>query len=157
MASQSTQIRPLLGTLAVGLALTVAPLTAGTCNVPGSHPTIQQAVLDTACTTIDLVATTYSESIEVTRSLTLSGPGGGGAVIEGLATVSGAGTQVAMNNLAIQNGCTPDGIRSDGQAELTGTNLSVTSNSALPCPIIPFLFSDGFESGDTSAWSGSVP
>jgi len=149
--------RTVLGALAIALMLSAAPLAAGTCNVPGSHATIQQAVLDSACTTIDLVATTYNESIEVTRSLTLNGPGGGGAVIEGLVTVSGTGTQVAMNNLAIQNGCTPDGIRADGQAELTGTNLSVTSNSTLPCPIIPFIFSDGFESSDTSAWSAASP
>ena len=146
------------GALFVGMAAGVAaPVAAGTCNVPGSHPSIQEAVLDIACTSIDITATTYNESIEVARSLTINGPGGGGAVIEGLATVTGSGTQVAFNNLAVQNGCTPDGVRVDGGAEVNGTNFAVTSDTALPCPIVPFIFSDGFESGNTSAWSATVP
>ncbi len=43
-----------------------------------------------------------------------------------------------------------------GGAEVSGTNLTVERSTVLPCPP-SFIFADGFESGDTSAWSSQVP
>ena len=72
--------------LPVGL---VSPTLAGVCTVPGSHATIQEAIDDPSCTTINLSTQTYPESINITRTLTLAGPGGGGAIVEGLVRVVG--------------------------------------------------------------------
>ena len=144
--------------LVVGLGWLPPALRAGTCTVPGTHPTIQEAVLDPSCTAIDITATTYSESVQITRSLSINGPGGGGAVIEGLALVSGSSTQVSLSNLTVQNGCLPDGVLVEDGAELSGVNFTAISDSALPCPEGPTaVFGDDFDSGNTSAWSVTVP
>ena len=50
-------------------------------------------------------------------------------------------------------GPAPLGLRG---AQVTGSSLEVERSAALPCPP-SFTFADGFESGDTSAWSSQVP
>lgn len=134
-----------------------SPAAAGVCTVPGTHTTVQEAIDDLACTTINLSAQTYAESITVLRTLTLAGPGGGGAIIEGLVLVAGVGTTVDLNDLAVQNGCLGNAMVVRGGAQVSGTNHQVTRSGALPCPPFLMLFGDGFESGDTSAWSSQVP
>lgn len=70
----------------------------------------------------------------------------------------GAATLVDLVDLAIQNGCSPSALLVLGGAETTGTNITVTRSAALPCPAPLFVvFQDGFESGNTSAWSATVP
>ena len=148
-SAQAALLILLLGGLA-------SPALAGVCTVPGSHATIQEAIDDPACTTINLAVQTYPESINIPRSLILAGPGGGGAIVEGLVRVVGAGTVVDLNDLAVQNGCLENAMLVLGGAEVNGTNLTVERSAALPCPP-SFIFSDGFETGDTSAWSSQVP
>ena len=55
---ESTSVVQLLltGALAIGYVWGGVPAMAGTCNVPGSHASIQEAVIDPSCTTIDLAA-----------------------------------------------------------------------------------------------------
>ena len=127
-----------------------------TCTVPGSHTSVQEAVDDPACATITLSAQIYPESVNIPRSLTLAGPGAGGAVIGGLLRVAGAGTQVTLQDLRVENGCAPSALRTASGAEVTGVNLEVERSAALPCPL-SVVFEDGFESGDTSTWSSTVP
>ena len=124
--------------------------------MPGSHATIQEAIDDPACTTISLAAQTYPESISILRSLTLSGPPAGGAIVEGLVWVVGSGSVVDLADLLVQNGC-PESLLVQGGAQVNGANLQVIHSAALPCPPPPLIFTDGFESGDTSGWSGQVP
>ncbi len=68
----------------------------------------------------------------------------------------GAGTLVDLVDLAVQNGCLENAMLVQGGAEVSGTNLTVERSVALPCPP-SIIFADGFESGDTSAWSSQVP
>jgi hypothetical protein len=138
------------------LAAGASPVAAGVCTVPGTHASIQAAIDDPACTQVDLAAQTYDESIHVPRSLTLAGPGAGGAVVEGLAQVVGAGTTVTFADLAVRNGCDVASLRVLGGAQVSGSNLEVEHSEALPCPPST-IFEDGFESGDTSAWATTVP
>ena len=133
-----------------------APLQAQTCTVPGTHATIQAAVDDPVCTTIMLSAQIYPESVNIPRSLTLAGPGAGGAVVQGLLRVVGAGTQVTLQDLRVENGCVRNALKAVAGAEVTGTNLEVEHSAGLPCPVST-VFQDGFELGDTSAWSRTVP
>ena len=159
MSLPSAPMRIALTDLATGRAVVLlavfacASLPAGaqTCTVPGSHATIQEAIDDPACATINLSAQSYPESINIPRSLTLVGPGGGGAVVEGLVRVVGVGTVVNLSDLAVQNGCPSNALLVFGGAQTNGTNLAVERSAALPCPPLP-VFSDGFESGDTSGW-----
>jgi hypothetical protein len=131
---------------------------AQTCTVPGSHPTIQDAVDDPACTSIDLAAQSYQESIEIRRSLTLGGPAAGGAVIERLVLLSGDGVVVDLEHLEVANGCTPDAMGATGGATVSATNVSVQRAAGLSCPeLASSIFSDGFETGGTGAWSSATP
>jgi len=131
---------------------------AATCTVSGSHQTIQEAVADASCTTINLSSTTYSESVGITRSLTLVGQGAGATTIEGLVQIQGSGTDVHLQGLKIQNGCEPEALESTASAKVQGSDLVVVRSAGLPCPplIGGAIFSDGFESGDTSAWTSTV-
>jgi len=45
------------------------------CNVPGSYATIQSAIDDVACNEIIIAAGVYSESLVITRSVTIQGAG----------------------------------------------------------------------------------
>lgn len=61
--------------LLIAAALTFHATTwAATCSVPSpTYPTIQSAVDDPACTTIDVAPGVYSENVTISRSLTLNG------------------------------------------------------------------------------------
>ena len=144
--------------LALGAATVPSPLHAQTCTVPGTHATIQEAADDSACVTVTLSAQTYPESIVLRRTVTLAGPAAGGAVVQGLVLVGGATTQVTLNDLRVENGCRPDALRTASGARVTGTNLQVERSESLPCPLTAdAIFTDGFESGNTSAWSSTTP
>jgi hypothetical protein len=147
---------------AVIAALTMAalcpPVDAQTCTVPGTHATIQEAADDPGCATVTLSAQTYLESIVLRRSLTLAGPGTGGAVVQGLVLIAGATTVVTLSDLQVENGCVPDALRASGGARLVGDNLQVERAEGLPCPhTADTIFANGFESGNTGAWSAVSP
>jgi len=155
---QHTALRIAVAVLTLVVVATAPPLCAQTCPVPGSHATIQEAIDDPACATITLSAQTYTESIVIRRSLTLAGPGSGGAVVQGLLLIAGATTMVTLNDLRVENGCVPDALRTSGGAKLTGNNLQVERSEGLPCPATAdTIFTDGFESGNTTAWSSTTP
>jgi len=145
--------------LAVVLVLAAAaPLHAQTCTVPGSHATIQEAADDPACAEVVLAAQTYPESVVLRRTVTLAGPAAGGAVVQGLVLISGASTVATLRDLRVENGCVPDAVRASGGARLIGENLQVQRAAGLPCPLTAdTIFVDGFESGNTSAWSITSP
>ena len=144
--------------LALVVVASAPPLCAQTCTVPGSHATIQEATDDPACATVTLSAQTYPESIVIRRSMTLAGPGSGGAVVQGLLLIAGATTEATLQDLTVENGCVPDALRTSGGAKLAGNNLQVERSAALPCPLTAdAIFVDGFETGNTSAWSNTSP
>jgi len=156
---EHTWSRLVITLLVMILAALAPPLHAQTCSVPGSHATIQQAIDDPACAMITLSAQSFGESIVVRRPLTLAGPAAGGAVVEGLVLVVGEGTEVILQDLTVENGCSPDALRTSAGAKVTGNNLRVEHSEALPCPATTAgqIFTDGFELGDTSNWSSAVP
>jgi len=157
-AHEPTVLRFLVIATALTLAGICTTLAAQTCTVPGTHATIQGAADDPACATVNLAAQTYPESIVLRRSLTLAGPGTGGSVVQGLVLVAGASTVATLNDLRVENGCVPDALRTSSGARLTGTNLQVERSTGLPCPLTAdAIFVDGFESGNTTAWSRTTP
>lgn len=144
--------------MTTGICLWNEPLAAAVCSVPGNRATIQNAVDDPSCTRINLGNRVYVESVLVHRSVSIVGPAEI-ADIAGLVEVRGSGTVADFTNIKVENGCTPGAfVTSDGgQAE--ASSLEVVTTPGGPCPPSSSgsTFRDGFESGDTSAWSARVP
>ncbi len=137
------------------LTFAAAPASAGICTTPGSHAGIQAAIDDPSCSEVQLSAQTYLESIVIGRSLALTGPTGGGAVIRGLVQVQGAGTAVVASDLRVESGCPGEAMDVSSGARLDGLNVEVVRANTLPCPPAALL-SDSFETGDTTAWSSAI-
>ena len=141
----------------LALAAFCAPTAfADVCSVPSApHPSIQAAVDDAACTEIVMAAQVLTESVTVTRSLMLRGDSSTTTVIRGQVTVTGGTTEVTLQNLQVDGGgCVSVALDVGGGAQVTSQQDVVVRNVAgSECPI----FLDGFESGNTSVWSASVP
>ena len=130
------------------------------CQVPsGPYPTIQAAVDNPVCTEIELAAQTFEESVVISRDLEMRGVSTTTTVIEGQVTVQGGSTQVAIEDLTVDGsapgvgGSFTEALLVEGGAEVNGLRIVVLNATEDPSAI----FSDGFESGDTSAWSNVVP
>ena len=133
---------------------------AAVCSVPsGSYPTIQSAVDDASCTEIVLAAQTFEESVVISRDLDMRGVSTTTTVIEGQVTVQGGSTQVVLEDLTVDGsapgvgGTYNEALLVEGGAEVNGLRIVVLNATEDPSAI----FTDGFESGDTSAWSNVVP
>ncbi len=148
------------GVPAVLALLCATPCFAAVCSVPsGSYPTVQSAVDDPSCTEIVLAAQTFEQSVTVGRDLTIRGASSATSVVEGQLSVQGGSTQVELEDLTVDAsapgvaGTSSEALNVLGGAELNGRDI-VVLNAAFD----PFaIFADGFESGDTSAWSTTVP
>ncbi len=132
-----------------GLAVCMIPANAlaVTCQVPADRPSIQAAVNDVACTDIELKGQIYTESINIRRTLNLSGPVGGRAVIQGAASVTGTSVVVVLSDLSIENGCNVPGLSASASATVETSNLIVQSSARFTCDAgeTDLIFADGFE------------
>ncbi len=127
------------------------------CTVPGTHATIQAAVDEEACATVQLANQTYEESVNIPRTLELIGPAAGTAVIRGLLRVAGPGTLVDVAQaVRVENNCPYAGVRAESGGQMTGSALEAVRSAAFPCPLNT-VFADGFESGGTGNWDAVVP
>lgn len=149
---QSLAVAAILGLSLSGMA---APAVVGVCTVPGSHPTIQAAVDDLGCTDIDLAAQTFPESVLIRRTVTISGAGPS-TVVGGSLRAHGQGVVVIVSDLKVETSCVRGSLQSWTGGEIVATNVEAASSVSFDCPENP-IFSDGFESGDTSTWSRTVP
>ena len=136
------------------------PTAADECQVPsGTYPTIQAAVDAPVCTEIVLAAGTFAESVVVARDLTVGGVSAATTVIEGRVTVQGSATVVVLENLTVDGtasgvaGTFAEALLVEDGAELSGSNIVVLNAAIDQQPV----FADGFESGDTTAWSTASP
>lgn len=129
----------LLAQFMVGVASAPHALAAGSsCRVDahhtGSHPTIQSAVNDPSCATIDVLRGTYYENVTINRDVTIVGSGPSRTTVNGggtgrVFTISG-GT-VTISQLRVTGGSADygGGIYNTG-GTLTVTNSTVSANSA---------------------------
>jgi len=139
------------------IALTGSLARASTCSVPGTYPSLGEAVADPTCSSITLSATSLTEQVTITRSLTLQGAGVGASTLRGRILVENAGT-VALDDFTIDTGgCFASGLEVSGTAteETQSGDLSIVgaATGGSDCPI----FRDGFDIGSTARWSASVP
>jgi hypothetical protein len=133
---------------------------AATCNVPSSvYLTIQSAIDDPSCTEIVLASQAFTESVTVSRDLTLSGTSSSATIIEGQLVVEGNTTQVVIHDLKVDAnapsvaGCFDEALVAQGGAQISANGVVVINGGVDGC----VLFGDGFESGDTSTWSATKP
>jgi hypothetical protein len=127
-----------LAALTLGLAVGPRAQAAAPCRVPSStYPTIQAAVNDTTCATINVAAGTYDEHVTIGRDVTIRGDGQESTIIDGgghgsVVTIT-RGT-VTITGVTIQHGAAelfPDeggGIRNFGA--LTVQNSTLAANTA---------------------------
>lgn len=149
MAERARGSRTRVLVVVLGVWSAAGPCPAATCPVPSaSHPTIQAAIDDIGCTDIDIAAGTYAEAPAIARTVTLQGAGSTQTSVTGGVVVSAGSVVLTGMHLSAPG----TALRSSSGAEVSGFDLEVISgiDSAL-------LFSDGFETGDTGAWSGTAP
>ena len=133
---------------------------AAECQVSSTqHPTLQSAVSDLTCTEIVLASQIFRASVTLSRDLTLSGTSSSATIIEGQVMVEGNTTQVVINDLKVDgsapsvSGCFSEALVAQGGAQISANNVMVLNGGTDGC----VFFGDGFESGDTSAWSATKP
>ena len=146
-----------------GLPLVVAsaaPCTATVCPVPSvPHPTIQEAVDDLACSEVTIAAGTFVEEVNIGRDLDVVGASSATTIIEGRMVVEGAAIQVDVHDLTIDAsslsaaGCFTGALLSRSGAHLSANGVVAINGDGDAC----LLFQDGFESGNTTEWSTTVP
>src|SRR6266852_6122067 len=77
------------------IVLRAMSVAAAPCLVPSSsHPTVQAAVIDARCATVNVAAGTYTELVTINRSVMIRGDGQDSTVIDG----SGAGPVFTINS-----------------------------------------------------------
>lgn len=137
-----------------------APAAAVTCTVPAERPSVLQAIADPTCTVIVLAAQTFAESITIARDLTLQGSTTATSTLRGTVTVEGSSTDALIADLRIDTSAPPltgcDSLSVLDDAQLVVESVDVRSSATGDCLGDDEIFSDGFESGDTSAWSVTV-
>jgi hypothetical protein len=122
---------------------------AATCDVPSaSHPTIQSAIDDVGCSDITVAAGPYEEPLTITRSLSLQGAGSTQSFVQGGVDVSSGTVNLTGFHLSAPG----DALYAHSGAEVSAFDLEVV-NGVVETP----LFTDGFETGDTGAWSAASP
>ena len=117
------------------LLVGAAAVAAVTCNVPGSHATIQAAVDDPSCDTIQVAPGAYPENVVVDRTVEILGSPG--ATVTGSFTVEAP--NVNIDGFSINNPGQLFGIRikTAGSGSVISNNtLSQIGDSALGEPTV---------------------
>ncbi len=92
-----------------------AVVQAATCSVPSiPYPTIQSAVSDLSCDTIDVAPGTYNESVTIGRALTLEGPNSGISALAARGAEATVTSPVTTFNLTNGGSVTIDGFTING-------------------------------------------
>jgi len=102
-----------------------------------------------------LSAKVYAESVAVSRNLEIVGDSSATTTIEGKVTVTGAATEITLENFRVEvGGCFLVALDVSGGAQVTrGQDIVVVNTPGGECPI----FFDGFELGAAAAWSKTIP
>lgn len=132
--------------VALALVLGAPPTHAAgpVCTVGASgaiYTTIQAAVNDTSCFTINVAAGTYREHLTIVRDVTINGAGAGATIVERNTSIPNCCTifrieqpvTVTLNGLTIRNGFGQSGAGifiSDGNANVTVRNSMIANNWA---------------------------
>ena len=149
---RKSDCRLVLMFLAAVLLLDAAPGISGTCNVPSaSYPTIQSAVDVVTCTEIVLTRGAIEGGVTIGRTLEIRGVSSAHTRVLGGINVQGAATTATLTGFMIGVGSDPpnDGLVVTDEAEVIPDDLVIRT--------LDSIFFDGFELGNTTAWSATIP
>jgi hypothetical protein len=140
MKSTKLRIAIAFAALLAMSALGIGTVQAQTCSVPtaGVYDTIQAAINDPVCTTINVAAGTYDEgTITVNKNLTLEGAGPTSTIITitpgVLPVFSVTANNVTIRNLGITHATEiREGIRVSATSDLTIDNVYFTNLAIAP-------------------------
>ncbi|MDT5063537.1 MAG: hypothetical protein QOH63_3996 [Acidobacteriota bacterium] len=122
------------------------------CNVPTDYPTIQAAVNDSGCATINVAPGVYNENVNIPRSLTLKGAQAGVDARGRLAAESNVNGANPINGNAVfainAAGVTIDGFTLKNSLT-TGAAYGISVNSAGNNAVITNNIFDGISTTDT--------
>ena len=123
--------------LVVGLVIfsgsgSTAKAALATCSVPsGSYPTIQSAVNDVTCSTINVGPGTYNEQVTVARSnVTITGAGAGSTTIQPSTVTANTSSLFSGSPIAAI-------VLVDGASGVTMEDLTVDGSTAAPSGCAP--------------------
>jgi hypothetical protein len=143
--------------IAAVLAATAMTASAATCSVPSAYPTIQAAVDDPTCTTINVAPGAYIENVSIPRSVTLNGAQAGQPVAgrtsggPSESTVSGANPAGPSATFTIDAPTvTIDGFsikNAPATGAATGVQIKTNGNDA----VVLNNFIDGIASADAGS------
>lgn len=128
------------------LLLVTGSAQAALCNVPASYTSVQAAVNDNNCSEIQMSPGQYEGSINISRSLTLSGSGSNRTVVNGVVSVSGNTTQATLRSFRISGGCQGSWLISSGGASVLASTIRSELVAPSQCGGDELIFEDGFES-----------
>lgn len=128
--------------------LVPSPGIAGMCSVPGTHTTLQVAIDDGQCSSIELTESSYFASATVQRGVEIFGSAPNGTRILGTLEIL-TGGEVDLSDLTVDSGGATTAILATAGGRISTTNVLAVR--------VGQLFLDGFESGTTSAWSSAAP
>jgi hypothetical protein len=139
----------LTGVVLYALADRTRLVFANSCKVPASYPTIQSAIDDLTCDTINVASGVYTETLLISRNIAISGAGPEQTIVNGdhagrPVTVNGMyagnGIVVSLSGMRLTNGDASTGtsiltqfgggIVITGGARLNGDNLQIDHNLA---------------------------
>jgi fibronectin-binding autotransporter adhesin len=139
----------LTGVVLYALADQTRLVFANSCKVPASYPTIQSAIDDPTCDTINVAGGVYTETLLISRNVAISGAGPEQTIVNGNhagrpVTVNGMyagnGIVVSLSGMRLTNGDASTGtsiltqfgggIVITGGARLNGDNLQIDHNLA---------------------------
>lgn len=152
----------LLGALGA-TAAPASPATAATCHVPSHRPTIQDALDDPICTTVQVAIGVYDEILSVERSVILTGTGvpkiQGNIGVRGSAVLTVTGFQVETYNDTVDRALC-SGLVAIENGQIDPDQITVTALASFPTCLNArgdLLFADGVETATTNRWSATVP
>ena len=129
-----------------------------TCNVPSaSYPSIQSAVDVINCTEIVVASGSFYENVTIGRTIEIRGVSSDTTTVVGKVTVEGSGTKATLKSMtiAVEPEDLPyEGLVVVGDAEVLPDDLVIGTTDLNAAD---HIFSDGFESGDTTLWSNTIP
>jgi hypothetical protein len=133
------------------VVLVATPALCATCIVQSSsYPSVQSAVDNPSCTEIILTSGVFAGPVTIGRTLEIRGASSDRTRIVGKITVQGGATTATLTGFTIAVSSDPpnDGLVVTGGAEVTPDDLVIKT--------IDYIFFDGFDSGNTTAWSSTV-
>jgi len=115
-------------TLEVSVIVFAGTPGAASCPVPSSaYPTIQAAVDNVTCGTINVAAGTYTEHVVISRDVTIRGEDQERTIVDGSPVVTIISGAVTIKNVTIQNG---GGIENRHEGTLIIQDSTIANNSS---------------------------